>query len=207
MIKSNLIFTKAPETITHEFDWVLELYGKDFGIITAHDYASFYATLLAEVGESATIKSENLNYSVYALKSTFKAFRDNARLALMYGRTSKQNANQEAIANIAYGNRGGNTQNGDGWKYRGRGFIQLTFRENYRNVSKKILEVTGIDFMLESYPEVVGTETGAVMSAMGFWKLNNLSGKSMDAVTDKVNKYTDSRDKRKNYYDDIMRLV
>ena len=206
MLKSSLVFTHAPYSTTQEFDRLMDLYGKKFGVVADHDHAAFYATLLAEVGIKATIKEENLNYSSRALKATFKAFRDNPILADRHGRSKAHKANYEMIGNIAYGGRMGNVKDGDGYLFRGRGFIQLTGRSNYAKVSEVILEVTGIDFMLEEYPEIVGTETGAVMSALGFWKLNNLSGKSIDEVTDRVNNHTDSRGKRRSEFLRIQRI-
>ena len=61
--------------------------------------------------------------------------------------------------------------------------------------------------MLDEFPEVVGTVTGAIISALGFWSLNNLQGKNIDQVTDRVNKYTDSRNKRKRYFNMIKKLI
>lgn len=62
-------------------------------------------------------------------------------LAQKYGRTTNQKANQEAIANIVYTNKIGNgdEKSGDGYKYRGRGLIQLTGKVNYSEFSNKIL--------------------------------------------------------------------
>ncbi len=133
MLKAKNIFTDAPSKLTEEFDRIMDLYAKDFGITTHKQEAIFYAQLLAEVGTQATIKSENMNYSAEALPKLFKAFRDSPHLAIKYGRTNNHKANQEAIANIAYGQRMGN--GGDGWKFRGRGLIQLTGKDNYTNVS------------------------------------------------------------------------
>lgn len=205
--KAKYIFSRAPYSTTEEFDRLLAMYGEEFGIVTKHDHATFYATLLAEVGISATIKEENLNYSTRALKATFKAFRDNPILADRYGRSKAHKANYEAIGNIAYGGRMGNIDAGDGYKYRGRGFIQLTGRENYRKVSKTIQDVTGVNFMFEEYPEIVGSETGAVMSALGYWKLHGLSGRSIDQVTSIVNKNTKSYAKRRMYYYEFIKIV
>jgi len=204
ILRAKEVFTKAPYATTQEFDRLIEMYGEVFGVVTPHDYAAFYATLLAEVGVKATIKEENLNYSARSLKAVFKKFRDNPHLAERYGRTRAHKANREMIANIAYGKRMGNWREGDGYKFRGRGFIQLTGRENYTNVSKVIFDAIGIDFMLEEYPEIVGTNTGAVITALGFWDMNNLQGKSIDQVTDRVNYYTKSRNKRRRYYVELM---
>jgi putative chitinase len=63
----------------------------------------------------------------------------------------------------------GNEQSGDGWKYRGRGFIQITGKENYSNLSKD----TGIDFL--SNPDLLLQEPNAIISALWFWHKNDLN--------------------------------
>ncbi|WP_196892270.1 LysM peptidoglycan-binding domain-containing protein [Aureivirga marina] len=90
-----------------------------------------------------------------------------------------QSADQEGIANIVYAdkNRGkgyklGNTAEGDGWKYRGRGLIQLTGKSNYSKVNKYTKEILGLD-ILES-PDQVGQPRGAAISSMGYWYMKGL---------------------------------
>jgi len=86
------------------------------------------AAFVAQVGhESGQLRRlvENLNYSADALRKTWPN-RFNSELANAVARKPEQ------IANIAYGNRMGNTEPGDGWKYRGRGLIQITGKDNYR---------------------------------------------------------------------------
>ena len=81
--------------------------------------------------------TESLNYSVDGLLKTFGRHRISEADARKYGRAPGQSANQEALANILYGgtwgaNNLGNTQPGDGWRYRARGFGGTTGRANYR---------------------------------------------------------------------------
>lgn len=109
-----------------------------FKIVNEESVAHFVGQLAHETNHFSR-DTESLNYSVEGLKATFSFFRKNPHLAQQYGRISGvQNANQEAIANLVYddANRSanyklGNTQPGDGWKFRGRGGIQLTGRSNY----------------------------------------------------------------------------
>lgn len=123
---------------------------------------------------------ENLNYSVDALLSMFGRHRISEADARRYGRTSGQAANQEAIANIIYGGEWGrknlgNTQPGDGWKFRGHGFIQLTGRAAHQAFA---------DFMgmpeLMDRPDRIATDMHlAAHAAAWFWchykKINGIT--------------------------------
>jgi len=115
------------------------------GVTDIRMIAYAMATPMIETGGTYEPITENLNYSVDALKSKF-GNRISSADAAKYGRTAMQKANQEAIANIIYGgewgkNNLGNTQLGDGWKYRGRSLVQTTGRRNYAK------------FGLEEHPE------------------------------------------------------
>lgn len=95
-------------------------------------------------------KYENLMYSAKGLQEVFKKYFPNAVIAGQYQRKP------EAIANRVYANRMGNgdEKSGDGWRFRGRGFIQLTGRDNYTAFSKYIGEncVANPDLVAEKYP-------------------------------------------------------
>lgn len=95
------------------------------------------ATAYHETGAKMRPVAESLNYSVDGLIKTFSRARISAADANKYGRTSNRPANQQAIANCVYGGEWGkknlgNTQSGDGWKYRGMGLGQITGRANYK---------------------------------------------------------------------------
>lgn len=131
----------------------------------------FFAQLHHESG-GFTILKESLNYSVEGLLKTFGRHRISNTQALQFGRTKTRPANQEAIANIIYGGDWGeknlgNINKGDGWKFIGRGFKQLTGRANYSNLSKD----TGLDYL--NNPEWLEKEADAIISACWFWKRNN----------------------------------
>lgn len=102
---------------------------------------SFVAYILAtdyhETGKTMQPVSENLNYSVEALKRLYAPRRISIAQAEAYGRRDGFAADQLAIANAIYGGKWGidnlgNTQEGDGWAFRGRGKAQITGRRNYR---------------------------------------------------------------------------
>lgn len=131
---------------------------------------------LAQIGhESGQLSAvvENLNYSAKALRLVFgKYFKTDAE-AEQYARKP------EAIANVVYANRlgNGNTKSGDGWKYRGRGLIQITGKANYADADAKMYGMPmGVDLVSE--PELLATPEYAAQSAAWWWDnagLNSLS--------------------------------
>lgn len=119
------------------------------------------AALMANVDhESAGFKSkeENLNYSAKRLQQVFpKYYKDAA--------SARADANNpEAIANRVYGGRMGNKEPGDGFKFRGRGDIQLTGRDQYERMGKKL----GID--LVNNPELASDPKYSAQIAVQYWK-------------------------------------
>lgn len=124
------------------------------------------AAFLAQIGHESnglTTLEENLNYSVAGLLGTFPKYFD-AASAAKYARHPEQ------IANHVYANRGGNgsEQSGDGWVYRGRGPIQVTFKDNYAALSK----YSGVDYITN--PSLVSSPEHGPVSAAWFWTSNNL---------------------------------
>ncbi|EHM4932084.1 glycoside hydrolase family 19 protein [Salmonella enterica] len=102
----------------------------EFGITAPLDQAMF----IAQTGhESAgfTVLRESFNYSVEALKKTFGKRLTPYQCGMLGRIDGRQVAHQPQIANLVYGDRMGNKDAGDGWKYRGRGLIQITGLENY----------------------------------------------------------------------------
>jgi putative chitinase len=126
------------------------------------------AAFLAQCGhESAdfTILQENLNYSAKGLSATWpKRFVSEAAAA-------PYNRNPEKIANKVYADRMGNGPegSGDGWKYRGRGAIQLTGHDNYKSFA------TDVGLSIDDAIVYVESLDGAVESAAWFWWRNNLN--------------------------------
>ncbi|EKO1175641.1 glycoside hydrolase family 19 protein [Escherichia coli] len=134
---------------------------QEFGITDPKDKAMF----IAQVGhESAgfTALVENFNYTPAALLTTFGR-RITSYQASMLGRANGKPASQEAIANLVYSNRLGNKAAGDGWKYRGRGLIQITGLTNYRDCSN------GLKLDLVTTPELLEKNINAARSAAWFY--------------------------------------
>jgi putative chitinase len=121
---------------------------------------------------------ENLNYSADALLRTWPS-RFNAETA------AKMARKPEAIANYVYGGRLGNGADGDGWKYRGRGLIQLTGKGNYRAAGIAL----GLDLI--GNPDLLEKPEAASLSAAWFWKTNGLNAladaNDVAVVTRKIN--------------------
>ena len=148
-----------------------------YQIVGANRIAAFVAQVGHESGHLTRLV-ENLNYSADALCRNWPS-RFSMELASAVARKPEQ------IANIAYGNRMGNTAPGDGWKYRGRGLIQITGKNNYR----ACCEALGLD--LNAQPELLEKPQHACMSAAWFWATNGLNtfadaGK-IDAITQRIN--------------------
>jgi putative chitinase len=108
---------------------------------------------------------ENLNYSFKGLLKVFKKHFPTEEMARLYERKP------ERIANRVYANRmeNGNESSGDGWKYRGRGFIQITGKQNYRMLTAD----TGIDYL--NNPDLLLTEADSMISALWYWSRNGLN--------------------------------
>lgn len=140
---------------------VLNTAMSQYQIVGAKRIAAFIAQVGHESGQ-LTFLVENINYSADALLKTWPA-RFDVEMASAAARKPEQ------IANIAYGNRMGNTALGDGWKYRGRGLIQISGKNNYRACG----EALGLDLITQ--PELLEKPQHACMSAAWFWATNGLN--------------------------------
>ena len=139
----------------------------DYDINTPQRVAAFIAQCAHESGGFRALK-ENLNYKAVTLRKIFpKYFPDDATANHYASLPNKQ----EAIANRVYGGRMGNgpEASGDGFRYCGRGLIQLTGKQNYQNFADSI------ETPVEDVPEFLATFEGAVQSACWFWESNNLN--------------------------------
>jgi len=124
------------------------------------------AHFMAQIEHESGLKpiSENLNYSADRLIVVFPKY-FNLDNSTFYERKS------ELIANRVYANRmgNGNYESGEGWKYRGRGFIQITGKENYFRLAND----TDLDCLKN--PDLLLEEVNAMVSALWFWNLKGLN--------------------------------
>ena len=139
----------------------------DYGIDTPQRVAAFLAQCAHESGGFTFLK-ENLNYRAASLRKIFPKYFPTDALAEQYASLSNK---AEAIANRIYANRMGNGDetSGDGFRYCGRGLIQLTGRNNYDAFAESI------ETPVEEIPAYLETFEGAVQSACWFWETNNLN--------------------------------
>ena len=171
-----------------------------FEINTPERMAMFIAQTGHESGNFATTE-ENLNYSAKGLAGIFKKYFPTEESATPYARKP------EKIANRVYGARMGNgpESSGDGYKYRGRGVIQLTGKDNYTACGK------ALELDLLSDPDCVAENPVAVLSAGWFWntrRLNDWADKGdVKTVTKKINGGDIGLADRKKHYEHIVEVL
>nr|WP_304188493.1 glycoside hydrolase family 19 protein [Hafnia alvei] len=167
---------------------------KEFGITAATDKGMFIAQVGHESGGFRQVV-ESLNYTPGALVSVFGK-RITQQQANALGRTTQQPARQDAIANLVYANRLGNKTSGDGWKYRGRGLIQITGLDNYRACG------SGLKLDLVTKPELLELEQQAARSAAWFYTSKGCMAYGADVyrVTQIINGGLNGIDDRKIRY-------
>jgi putative chitinase len=126
--------------------------------------SAFIAQCAHESGGFKRLK-ENLNYKWESLRRVFPKYFPTDELAQEYAHK------QEQIANRVYGGRMGNgdESSGDGFRYCGRGLIQLTGKNNYTKFAESI------HMAVEEVPALLETYDGAVKSACWFWHTNNIN--------------------------------
>ena len=139
----------------------------DYDINTPQREAAFLAQCAHESGNFTALQ-ENLNYRAVTLRKVFPKYFPTDAIAEQY---ASQPNKAELIANRVYANRMGNGDeaSGDGYRYCGRGLIQLTGKSNYQAFADSI------EMNIEDVPAFLETFEGAVQSACWFWESNNLN--------------------------------
>jgi putative chitinase len=160
----------VPDSVIEQIPAVASKFGIDNPLRMAH--------FLAQCGHESggfKIVRENLNYSADGLQKIFKKYFPTPESAADYARKP------DKIANKVYGNRMGNGDeaSGDGYKFSGKGFIQLTGKENYTAFDKTV------DDDILANPNLVATKY-PLLSAGWFWNKNGLNAIADTGATDEV---------------------
>lgn len=163
-----------PDAWAKEFDLAFEW----FFIEDDADKAAFFAQVAHESAELSRLE-ENLIYSAERLMEVWPARFPTLAVAQQYARAPHK------LADYVYANRMGNgdAASGDGWRFRGRGPIQLTGRDNYLAFSKAIAEPAVI-----LAPDMVLTRHFGALAASWFWSKNKLSLLAVDQPGDDIGK-------------------
>jgi putative chitinase len=181
----------------------LEQLFPDYDINTPKRMAAFIAQCAHESGGFMVLK-ENLNYKAATLRKIFPKYFPTDQMAQEYA--SKPNK-QEAIANRVYANRMGNGDeaSGDGYRYCGRGLIQLTGKSNYQAFADSL------EMKVEDVPEYLATFEGAAQSACWFWETNKLNqwadAGDILTLTKRINGGTIGLEDRKKHYDHALHVL
>ena len=192
-MKLEALSKKLPASVMEEVPVIIEKFGIDGPLRLSH----FLSQCAHESGNFKFLK-ENLNYSADGLRKVFPKYFPTLEAANKYAKQP------EKIANKVYGSRMGNGDeaSGDGFKFRGRGYIQLTGKDNYAAFDKFV------DDDIMANPDLVATKYPLTSAAFFFHK-NNLwsvcdKGHSHDvvvAVTKRVNGGTNGLDDRQKNFD------
>lgn len=171
-----------------------------YNIDTKNRIAGFLAQCAVESFEFTSLE-ENLNYGPQSLMKTWPHSFPYISLAEQYAH------NPQKIANYVYANKFGNggILTGDGWKFRGRGAIQITFHDNYKSFA---------DYMKLTIDQAVSyceTLTGAIESACYYWKSHNINqdcdADDIESMTHKINSAYLSLPQRKMYYEKAKNVL
>jgi putative chitinase len=189
----------VPDSVINQIPGIQEKFNVNTPLRLAH--------FLAQCGHESggfRITQENLNYSAKGLQGIFKKYFPSEVLALDYAKKPQK------IANRVYGGRmgNGNEASGDGYTFRGRGFIQLTGRDNYKAFDDAVE-----DNILEN-PDLVATKY-PLASAAWFWnknKLNQLADKGnapevVTMITKRVNGGTIGLADRQKHFNEYYSLL
>jgi len=195
VINQSQLLRAVPELCkdrVNEFVAYFNQWAVPFGIDTPLRVVHFLSQVFHE---SANLRccEENLNYSADGLLKTFPKYFKTRAEAEAYARKP------EKIANRVYGGRmgNGNEQSGDGWRYRGRGFIGLTGKANYAEYKKSEFCVGDV----VKNPDLVAKAPGNLKTAMFFWWKNGCSkladADDCEALTRRINGGTNGLANRK----------
>lgn len=174
-----------------------------FGIDTKEELAMFLAQTLHESNGFNSLR-ENMNYKperlLVVFPKYFKTLAD-AKATVAKG--------QVAIADRVYGGRLGNNTNGDGYKYRGGGFLHLTGKANYAQVYEDFKKMGFKEFDIVTNSDLIVEPDAAVLSGLVWWKNNNMNvlAKNIVAASERVNGGHNGLAERKALYAKALQVL
>ncbi len=193
------IFPKAMDADLDAFISFGEQALKESGILQGLTRLQYFLAQLGHESNGLTHREENLNYSATRLMEIWPSRFPTLAIAQQYDR------DPEKLANFVYGGRLGNVNPGDGYKFRGRGYIQLTGRETYRDIGK----IAGLD--LEGNPELASSPENAIKIACAFWTSKKINPAcdvgDFTAVTKKINGGTNGLNDRIDWLGKVQAVV
>jgi putative chitinase len=178
----------------------LDILLPDYEINTPQRIAAFIAQCAHESGGFKFLK-ENLNYKAASLQKVFPKYFPSADIAAAYANKP------EMIANRVYANRMGNgdEHSGDGYKFCGRGLIQLTGKDNYSWFA------ASLEISPEEASAYLETFEGAAQSACWFWETNNLNVEAdagdIKKMTKKINGGYIGLEDRIHHYENALEIM
>lgn len=204
MITLELLQKVCPKTKKETLDKFVEPLnevGQKYGLFENKERISCFIAQIAHESGGFNFVEENLNYSAKGLQGVFKKYFPTEELAKQYERQP------EKIASRVYANRMGNgpEESKEGFKFKGRGLIQLTGKDNYTKFAKSM------EMSIDEAVEYLKTVKGAVESAAWFWganKLNDLCDKKdFITLTKRINGGTIGLEDRKHHYDIVREAL
>jgi putative chitinase len=174
----------------------------DYEIVTVMRVAAWLAQMGHESGDLREVQ-ENLNYSAKGLRGVFPRYFPTDEMALEYQRKP------EKIASRVYGGRMGNgpEETQEGWKFHGRGLVQITGKENYSHCSQALYG----DLRLLENPDLLAEQDGAIRSACWYWnsrQLNPLADAGdIVTITKRINGGTIGLEDRTNRYHRALQVL
>jgi putative chitinase len=172
----------------------------DYDITTPQRQAAFMGECCVESAKFTAIQ-ENLNYRAATLHAQWPSHFQSLEIAQQYEHQP------EKIANRAYCNRMGNgpEESGDGWKFRGKGLIQLTGRDNYQGFANSV------QMSIDDAAAYLETFEGCVQSACYFWEnanLNTLADQgNIDHISHIINGGTLGQEERRHFYQIALQVL
>ena len=204
MVTLDLLTHMCPKTKANVLEGYLEPLNTVAEYYDMNDNPSRLAGFLAQTAHESggyTAIKENLNYSAKGLRGTFGKYFPNDEIANHYEKKP------EMIANRVYANRmsNGPEESGDGYRFCGRGLIQLTGRANYTKFA------ADLGMSLEDTIAYLETPNGAVASAGWFWDNNKLNqycdSGDFVTLTKRINGGTIGIEDRKHHYELAMHYL